>query len=248
MLNYIKAELWKAFRHKGIYGPALFLGLCTALFTFMMLEADDFSQMASAASTTMLLGMLVAPLLTQIVDGKALGSLKNEVSFGLSRGRIYWGKLLAGLMLGLMLCLLLLGSYVLVGWLALPHYSREADLVALAVVGFSLLGALPVWCGIYSLCHMMALLIPSTAAWMAFYYILSFFGQPVLVALAAMGTEGRVGSLIQAILMPASLLMPDFLSGWLTWEYQFWCWAVGIGWLVFTTALGLLWFRRREIK
>ena len=69
----------------------------------------------------------------------------------------------------------------------------------------------------------------------------------MLVALAAMGTEGRVGSLIQAILMPASLLMPDFLSGWLTWEYQFWCWAVGIGWLVFTTALGLLWFRRREI-
>ena len=248
MLNYIKAELWKAFRHKGIYGLALFLGLCTALFTFMMLEADDFSQMASAASTTMLLGMLVAPLLTQIVDGKALGSLKNEVSFGLSRGRIYWGKLLAGLMLGLVLCLLLLGSYLLVGWLALPHYSREADLVALAVVGFSLLGALPVWCGIYSLCHMMALLIPSTAAWMAFYYILSFFGQPVLVALAAMGTEGRVGSLIQAILMPASLLMPDFLSGWLTWEYQFWCWAVGIGWLVFATALGLLWFRRREIK
>ena len=170
------------------------------------------------------------------------------MSFGLSRGRIYWGKLLAGLMLGLVLCLLLLGSYLLVGWLALPHYSREADLVALAVVGFSLLGALPVWCGIYSLCHMMALLIPSTAAWMAFYYILSFFGQPVLVALAAMGTEGRVGSLIQAILMPASLLMPDFLSGWLTWEYQFWCWAVGIGWLVFTTALGLLWFRRREIK
>ena len=248
MLNYIKAELWKAFRHKGIYGLALFLGLCTALFAFMMLEADDFSQMASAASTTMLLGMLVAPLLTQIVDGKALGSLKNEVSFGLSRGRIYWGKLLAGLMLGLVLCLLLLGSYLLVGWLALPHYSREADLVALAVVGFSLLGALPVWCGIYSLCHMMALLIPSTAAWMAFYYILSFFGQPVLVALAAMGTEGRIGSLIQAILMPASLLMPDFLSGWLTWEYQFWCWAVGIGWLVFTTALGLLWFRRREIK
>lgn len=248
MLNYIRAELWKAFRHKGIYGLALFLGLCTALFTFMMLEADDFSQMASAASTTMLLGMLVAPLLTQIVDGKALGSLKNEVSFGLSRGRIYRGKLLAGLMLGLVLCLLLLGSYLLVGWLALPHYSREADLVALAVVGFSLLGALPVWCGIYSLCHMMALLIPSTAAWMAFYYILSFFGQPVLVALAAMGTEGRVGSLIQAILMPASLLMPDFLSGWLTWEYQFWCWAVGIGWLVFTTALGLLWFRRREIK
>ena len=248
MLNYIRAELWKAFRHKGLYGLVLFLGLCTALFTSIMLEADNFFQMASAAATTMLLGVLVAPLLTQIVDGKALSSLKNEVSFGLSRGRIYWGKLLTGLMLGLGLCLLLVGGYLLVGWLALPHNSSEADLTALAVVGFSLLGALPVWCGIFSLCHMMALLIPSTAAWKALYYILSFFGQPVLVALTAMGTGGRISSLIQAILMPMALLMPDFLSGWLTWEYQFWCWAVGMGWLVFTSALGLLWFRRREIK
>ena len=248
MLNYIRAELWKALRHKGFYGLVLFLGLCTALFTSLMLEAEDFSQMASAAATTMLLGVLVAPLLTQIVDGKALSSLKNEVSFGLSRGRIYWGKLLAGLMLGLGLCLLLVGGYLLAGWLALPHNSREVDLTALAVVGFSLLGALPVWCGIYGLCHMMALLIPSTAAWMAIYYILSFFGQPVLVALASMGAGGRMSSLIQAILMPMALLMPDFLSGWLSWEYQLWCWGVGLGWLLLTSALGMLWFRRREIK
>ena len=150
MLNYIKAELWKAFRHKGIYGLALFLGLCTALFTFMMLEADDFSQMASAASTTMLLGMLVAPLLTQIVDGKALGSLKNEVSFGLSRGRIYWGKLLAGLMLGLVLCLLLSLMAVVAGvkqaglfrWLTYQLLRRMSDGRALSVTLVLLLPAI----------------------------------------------------------------------------------------------------------
>lgn len=247
MLNYIKAELWKAFRHKGTYVLVLILVVLTGLFTAMMLPAAAFYQMASAATTTMLLGLLVAPLLTQLVDGSSLSTLKNEVSFGVDRGRIYLGKLVAGLLLGLGLCLLLLGGYLLTGWLVLPH-SPEEDLTAMAVVGFTLLGALPIWCGVYSLCHMMAMLIPSTAGWLSIYYVLTFFGQPILVALIATFTSGGMSNLIQAILMPFSLLMPNYLSGWIGWEYQVWCWAIGLGWLVGTTALGLFCLEKKEIK
>ena len=64
MLNYIKAELWRASRHKGIYVLVLILVALTALFTALMLSAEAFYQMASAAVTTLLLGLLVAPLLT----------------------------------------------------------------------------------------------------------------------------------------------------------------------------------------
>lgn len=247
MLNYIKAELWKASRHKGTYVLVLILASLTGLFTALMMAAEAFYQMASAASTTMLLGLLVAPLLTQLVDGSSLSTLKNEVSFGVGRGRIYLGKLVSGLLLGLGLCLLLLGGYLLTGWLMLPH-SPEEDLTAMAVVGFTLLGALPIWCGVYSLCHMMAMLIPSTAGWLSIYYVLTFFGQPILVSLIVTFTSSGMSNLIQAILMPFSLLMPSFLSGWLTWEYQVWCWAIGLGWLAVTTALGLFCMNRREIK
>lgn len=247
MLNYCKAELWKAFRHKGTYVLVLILAVLTGLFTALMLSAEAFYQMASAATTTMLLGLLVAPLLTQLVDGSSISTLKNEVSFGVGRGRIYLGKLVAGLLLGLGLCLLLLGGYLLTGWLVLPH-SPEEDLTALAVVGFTLLGALPIWCGVYSLCHMMAMLIPSTAGWLSIYYVLTFFGQPILVALIATFTTGRMSNLIQAVLMPMSLLMPNYLSGWITWEYQVWCWAIGLGWLAATTGLGLFCLGKKEIK
>ena len=248
MLNYIQAELWKASRTKGLYLLALLLVLLTGLFTALMLFAEDFAQMASAASTTMLLGMLVAPLITQVVDGGVLSTLKNEVSFGLSRGRIYLGKLAAGLLLGLSLCLVLVGGYLLAGWLGLPHGEAADDLVALAEVGFALLGSLPVWCGIYSLCHLLAMGIPSTAGWMASYYVLCFFGQPILAALAGMWGSGRAAWLIQAVIMPTFLLMPGFLPNWLTGEYLVWCWAIGLGWVLLTTGLGLLWFCRREIK
>lgn len=247
MLNYIKAELWKAFRHKGTYVLVLTLVILTGLFTAMMLPATTFYQMASAATTTMLLGLLVAPLLTQLVDGGSLSTLKNEVSFGVDRRRIYLGKLMTGLLLGLGLSLLLLGGYLLTGWLVLPH-SPEEDLTAMGVVGFTVLGAIPIWCGVYSLCHMMAMLIPSTAGWLSIYYVFTFFGQPILVSLIATFTNGGMSSLLQAILMPFSLLMPNYLSGWIGWEYQVWCWAIGLGWLVGTTALGLFCLEKREIK
>ena len=247
MLNYIKAELWKAFRHKGTYVLVLTLVILTGLFTAMMLPATAFYQMASAATTTMLLGLLVAPLLTQLVDGGSLSTLKNEVSFGMDRRRIYLGKLMTGLPLGLGLSLLLLGGYLLTGWLVLPH-SPEEDLTAMGVVGFTVLGAIPIWCGVYSLCHLMAMLIPSTAGWLSIYYVFTFFGQPILESLIATFTNGGMSSLLQAILMPFSLLMPNYLSGWITWEYQVWCWAIGLGWLVATTALGLFCLEKREIK
>ena len=47
--------------------------------------------------------------------------------------------------------------------------------------------------------------------------------------------------------MPYTLLMPPYLSGWLTWEYQLWCWGIGLGWLVFSTVLGLLILGRKDI-
>lgn len=247
MLNYIKAELWKSTRNRGLYVLILFLGGCTGLFTWLMLAADDFYQMASAGATTMLFGLLVAPLLTRVVDGGVWNTLKNEVSFGLSRGRIYLGKLLTGLLLGLVLCLLLIGGYLAAGWLLLPH-SPEKDLTALTAVGFTLLGALPIWCGMYGLCHMMAMLIPSTAVWFFVYYMLTFFGQPILLALIKTAANGRIGGLLQAVLMPVSLLMPDYVSVLLSWGYQVWCWGIGLGWLAATAGLGLFLLSRREIK
>lgn len=50
------------------------------------------------------------PLLVQLVDGGTADTLKNELSFGLRRGTVYWGKLCAALLLGLAFCLVLVGG------------------------------------------------------------------------------------------------------------------------------------------
>ena len=250
MLNYIRAELWKVSRRPVFYVLLALLAACAALFT--VLYSSTFAYLAEAVSTTMVTGFLAAPLLVQLVDGGGPDTLKNELSFGLSRGRIYWGKLCAALALGLGFCLLLVGGSLLAGWLLLPHGAEGEAVWALSVVGFCLLGALPVWCGLFAMCHTLALLVRSTAAWVAGYYLTFFIGQPVLVLLAMLFFNiyeaTPAFTLLTAVLMPYSLLMPAVLEDWLTGQYQLWCWGVGLGWLAAAAALGLLLLARRDVR
>ena len=163
MLNYIKAELWKVLHRRGVYVLLALLLLCTALF-FMLYSYGGFSSLAKGISVTMVVGMLAAPLLVQLVDGGTADTLKNELSFGLRRGTVYWGKLCAALLLGLAFCLVLVGGSLAGGWLFLPRGEPEEALEGLALVGFCLAGALPIWCGMFALCHMLALAVRSPAA------------------------------------------------------------------------------------
>ena len=157
MLNYIKAELGKVLHRRGVYVLLALLLLCTALF-FMLYSYGGFSSLAKGISVTMVVGMLAAPLLVQLVDGGTADTLKNELSFGLRRGTVYWGKLCAALLLGLAFCLVLVGGSLAGGWLFLPRGEPEEALEGLALVGFCLAGALPIWCGMFALCHMLSLI------------------------------------------------------------------------------------------
>ena len=75
---------------------------------------------------------------------------------------------------------------------------------------------------------------------------------PILVFLAMLlfnvyeATE--TFSLVTAILMPYSLLMPAVLEDWLTSQYQLWCWGVGLGWLTAATGVGMLIFTRKNVR
>lgn len=250
MLNYIKAELWKVSQRPVFYVLLTVLAACTALFTVMY--SGSFAQLAEAVSTTMITGFLAAPLLVQLVDGGGADTVKNELSFGLRRGTVYWGKLLSLLLLGLGFCLLLVGGSLLAGWLFLPRGDADTGWYGWCLVGFCLLGALPVWCGLFAFCHTMAMLVRSSAAWVAGYYLTFFIGQPILIFLAMLlfnvyeATE--LFNLVTAILMPYSLLMPSMLDNWHTGQYQLWCWAIGLGWMAASTGLGLALFRRRDVR
>ena len=250
MLNYIKAELWKAAHRRGICIFYLVLFLLAIVYC-TQISGGAFPNVLSGLCMTLVLGALMGPILAQQVDGGTQDTLKNELSFGRSREQIYLGKLASVLLIGFLVA----GGIFLVcvggGWLFTDHSDTPSVQVSLEVFLFALAGAIPLWCGMAAVCHMSALIIPSTSVWVAGYYILFFFGQPILVLIASAFFYGSTGcwqmDLLEAILMPYTLLMPQFLSGWLTWEYQLWCWSIGLGWLLVSTLVGLLLFQRKEI-
>ncbi|UQT50775.1 ABC transporter permease [Flavonifractor plautii] len=76
-------------------------------------------------------------------------TLKNEVSFGLPRRRIYLGKLVTAAGIGLLLAFLTLLVYAVLCRVLLP--GAEGDWVQVQTFLFRLLGALPLWMGALSL-------------------------------------------------------------------------------------------------
>lgn len=253
MLNYIKAELWKVSRRRSFWALA---GILAALaFLFFLLYAlygDTLATLAGDLPAFQFVGLLLAPLLVQTVDGHCTDTLKNELSFGLARRQVYLGKLWSVLLEGTGLALALIGGALGLGWLFLEHGTEDSLWVNGMILLFVILAAVPLWCGAAAFCHMAAMLIPSAGAWVGGYYLLFFFGQPMLVVIASLFFGGNVDvwpmEVIQTILMPYSLLMAEYLSGSLTLLYQLWCWGVGLLWLCASTAAGLFLFSRRDVR
>ena len=132
MLNYIRAELWKLRRRKYLWVLlAVMLGL-EGLFAVMSAWHRDFSDLVELGAATMLLGLYLSIFLADMVfsDQYKIGTLKNEISFGLPRRRIYLGKLCAALLTGLASCALLLGFYLGAASTTQPSSARLARMAA----------------------------------------------------------------------------------------------------------------------
>ena len=148
MLNYISAELYKVRRRKSTWALlALLLGL-ESLYILLFAHGECY-ELLNAFVTTLTLGLPMALLLSALVcsDMGRSGTLKNELSAGLPRSRIYLGKLLSALIVALIALALVVGLCLAAGGLLFRHSDPAQDRAALAVVGYCLAAALPLWVG-----------------------------------------------------------------------------------------------------
>ena len=251
MLNYIKAELWKVSRQGSFYVVTGVLLFCAHLYV-LLFTGRSFYQLVSGACGTMFAGVAVVPALVQLVDKSFGETLRNESSFGISREESYLGKLFSILLVGLALCAVLIGGVLLSGYVFLSHDSAQKELSALLILAYCLAAALPVWCAMAGLCHMLATIFRSEAVWTSLYYLNLTFLDPIIVAVVVTATgiylDPSQPRLLYNVLLPWSLLVTKNMSGHLTLSFLLQCWAVGLGWLGGTTAVGLMVLRRRRLR
>ena len=257
MLDYLRAECYKLLRRSYLWTALLVVGgLELALVLLWAWTNGDMVNVTASVGFTMVLyllsvGYYATAITSDIVfsDQYKYNTLKNEVAYGIPRARIYLGKLFASCLLSVGACVLLLGWYALLCALMLP--GDGAALEALKVLGFALLCAVPVWLGsqaLYLLCFFT--IRGSTAATILGICIIALLGQTLTFLSLIVSLPAP--ALANALLAVRRLLLTTPLAAitgavW-DWSRVGWAWAVGAGWCVGATALGLWRFSRREIS
>lgn len=254
MLNYLSAELWRMTRRRaactgwGIY-------LCLVFLSGLTLRGNSPWECVLTFRNFMLLGLYVAMPLAGWAGGglDRAGGLTNEVSFGLPRTRIYLGKLSAALLAGTALFLLTTAAFFL-GALS-PKAVLDAGGEDRALAGFALLYAmlhsLPRYVGAVSLAYFLVFTLRPAGAGTILYYLYITIGELTLAAVRVMGM-GVVGNMLNHL---AEAVRPFLLTNaYFVYSYGNVpptlgnSWLTGALWLGVTTGLGLLLFRRREIR
>lgn len=251
MGEYIRAEFFKVSRRKYPYFFLLIIVALEALlaggwaFTNARGNHIDFSTGAGMLPALLSVGLYCALLTGDMVfsDQYKFNTLKNEVSFGLPRPRIYLGKLFVSCITALLLCVVVVAAYLGMCWVLLPHeVSAVGD--TFRAVGFCVLTALPLWLGGQAVVILLFFLCKSTTV-ASFLYVGIIAALPSLFKLLG-ALVSPVFRHIYEIMLTTPL---DTVTGSLgDWGFFARACAIGAGWFLISTILGVLLLRKKEIN
>ncbi len=135
MRNYLAAECYKTFRRKYFY---IILAVCLGLEAVLLWgywttwkwgnSNVDFYSTAIMVPFMLSIGLYATIATGDIVFSEQYknNTLKNEVSYGLSRGRIYLGKLLVSTGIAVLAAVVMMGFYLGLCWVLFPIRSWTA--------------------------------------------------------------------------------------------------------------------------
>ena len=269
MVNSIQAEIYKLTRRPYFY----VLNLCCAAFALLVIGCLAYIKYTAPANqdavnfpfslNILLMGMPVGLYLVA-VGGDAVFSeqykyntLKNEVSYGLTRFQVYLARLVVTLLLMIVVFVVTIGVFLLASLVLLGIPSDEMAMMSLGMtaaqsvqmmmqmLGYYILASFPLWLGALSLAIACYFLIRgSNMAGIAFLAIM--VGVPAIL--------NNLGKYVHPMFHSLYHLTLDYMGGQvisaqnmdLTLMSQ--CWLVGLAWAAISTAVGLFFFSRREIN
>ncbi len=253
MFNYLKSEWYRTFRQRRLWVLLGAISLLGALYYLLAFYAFNWQQPGIESVLgelgTLMPGVGFCLLLfvceAAFSDEKWLGTFKNSVSFGISRERIYFGKLLNSLRL----CLLTLAALVAVlifgmGCLFLGVRNPERFREQTAAFWKMAAASLPLWlCGAAAANALFCVMRKSLDG--IFSYLALFTGGNLIVSLL-----GRIYDLPKMFSYLPSELLNRLSAGLLFADGSLMgkCWVTGIVLTAVFSAAGFAAFRSMEVK
>lgn len=259
MLNYIRAEAYKLLHRPYTYIALGVLLALEALYASMFAFHNSHSLVTpfGAAVVTLVemgtIGFCICLLTGDIVfAGQYKNStLKNEVSFGLSRTRIYLGKLIVQTLLSLVYLAVMMAFFIGLCAVCLPMegpagFYSSGD--ALIIVGYFLAAGIPLWIGGQAAMCMCLFLVNGEMT-SSFLYVGIVFVLDTFLSVTGLLVQGGLGNLLVKVsgYFPRPMLdIAKTVVGDPVYLGQ--AWLVGAFWVAACTAIGLYGFHRKEIK
>lgn len=259
MLNYLKSDCYRVVREKTIYIYAIaFAGIVIAAALVLAGVAKAAGTDFPYANTRFLFlniqttcgaAVMAFYFLENMIIGEEIQhkTLKNSVSYGISRGKIFWEKFLLGVLIVIPIALVVIGCSVASGYLLLEH-SEIWYLESLLKV---LVGCFPLALATIALYHVLMLLCESmnmTLGVFATVYVVI----PMISRWLGLRYEvfAKIYRYSPYGLMTETQRMEDgrVLMGGNTPEGMMTCWAVGISLTAVTLLIGYILFQKKEIK
>lgn len=258
MLNYTCAEFYKVSRRKYLYVTFGTICLLAALLCggFIFVNGGgahvEFSQGAQNMLMMLSVGLYAAILVGDMVfsDQYKSNTLKNEVSFGIPRARIYLGKLAVEAVIGVVMSVLVVVFYV--GMCYITLYASPAEDVALTlqIIGYCVLASVPQWLAALALTNMFFFLVKgNTLASFLTVGVIAVVPTVLELAVLLLGSQyPQAAEVLNTVRMHMPTLMIERASSVVgDWGFIGKSFLVGGVWVAVTTAIGLAVFQKKEI-
>lgn len=265
MENLIRAEFYRIrCRPWGVIVMAatLLFGVVVILFAEAIRppEWGNCTSMFEALSSLPIFGMFYGAWCAEIASSRVnkLDILKNEAVFGIPRWQMVLSRLSAATLIGCTMALMLVVSSVLLAFLFLPGKEALPQLAANLLVEF--LVALPLWVACASLYLCLKLLFASDLVAVFVLFLYQFLLWPILGAWSLLNPNAWVMKLLCTLhlmtpfwgkgvdITETNLGLSVSVKNGFIMPSPLYCWALGLGWIVFTTVVSVWALRRRELR
>ncbi len=254
MLNVIKSEIYKTGRRAYLY---IFVGVISALGLALgvmfavanrVRPAEYYTGFESVAAIVIMMlsaGIYFTLPFVDMVFSEEYKNLtmKNMVSYGTPRTSIYLGKLAVEILfallgLAVMMTIILGGAFLLMGT---QDMAKSTEMLGNLLVRLAV--SIPLWIGALCTGNMLAFLIRNSVMYVMIF--LAWFGvvPEVLKGLGAL--VDPVFYQIRSCMIPPLF---DLMPGALSLDSIVRCVVVGLAHAVVFTVIGVLLFRKKEIK
>lgn len=258
MILYIKSEGYRILRNKWTY---LFIGICSLLLlsSNIVLAVVKHSDSSFPYATTKFsltnvnTSMSMVYLLCIMVSSMVFGNehtnhtMKNNVSYGISRGTIYFGKLLVQIIYSVLAFAIIIGIHVLSSYLLLEN----SGISELSFLVRSCTASLPLFIFGLAVTNCFVFNIEGSGAIAATSGIM--IALPLVTNM--LGMKFSLFSELGKIL-PWNILNDSSFDEVTKSIIMYWssntgyrnCWVIGLVQLIIISLIGYLWFRKKEIK